>query len=91
MAYAKYVQSTNVAQRKQVKTKGMEEMKKICSILILIVLLLNSSVMVLISEAVEAVSEMLAANENNIQTTQQVALEKYINYAKKKYKEKMRN
>ncbi|MCI8655333.1 MAG: hypothetical protein HFJ48_05645 [Clostridia bacterium] len=56
-------------------------MKKICSILILIVLLLNSSVMVLISEAVEAVSEMLAANENNIQTTQQVALEKYINYA----------
>lgn len=56
-------------------------MKKICSILILIVLLLNSSVMVLISEAVEAVSNALSGAEENIQTTQEVVLEKYINYA----------
>lgn len=56
-------------------------MKKICSILILIVLLLNSSIMVLISEAVEAVSNMLSDAQENIQTTQEVVLEKYINYA----------
>lgn len=56
-------------------------MKKICSILILIVLLLNSSVMVLISEAVEAVSGMILGAEEGIQTTQEVVLEKYINYA----------
>ncbi len=56
-------------------------MKKICSILILIVLLLNSSLMLLISEAVGAVSEMISKAEDNIQTTQELSVEKYINYA----------
>lgn len=56
-------------------------MKRICSILILIVLLLNSSVMVLISQAVDAVAEILSTEDNNIQSTQDISIDKYINYA----------
>ena len=56
-------------------------MKKICSILILIVLLLNSSLMILISQAVDAVSEMISSEKDEIQSTQEVVLEKYVNYA----------
>lgn len=55
--------------------------KKICSILILIVLLLNSSVMPLIGYTVEAIVDAIDSIENDVQTVQEVALEKYINYA----------
>ena len=60
-------------------------MKKFCSILILIVLLLNSSVMVLINQAVQAVSETITS-EKDIQSTQEVKLEKYMNYVSGKEK-----
>lgn len=55
-------------------------MKKICCILTLIVLLLNSSALLVISQAVDAIYEAVSTEDSNNKAVTDVNLEKYINF-----------
>lgn len=58
----------------------MKMKKKLCCILMLITLLLNSSVMITISEAVEVINETLSENESETKPIIEAELTKYVNF-----------